>query len=368
MRKIIHVDMDAFYAAVEQRDHPAYRGRPLVVGGRPDQRGAVAAASYEARQYGIHSAMPSRIAQQRCRDLIFVKPRFDAYREVSQQIREIFSDYTDLVEPLALDEAYLDVTENKPGIPSAMAIARQIKQDILQVTRLTASAGVSINKFLAKVASGLNKPDGLTLIAPNQADAFIESLPIEKFHGIGRVTAAKMHRLGILTGADLKQWSEADLTQRFGKVGRFYYGIARGEDPRPVNPARIRKSIGAEKSFAPDLDSLQAMETALGAIAAKVSERIIAQQRRGHTLTLKIKYADYQQITRSRTRSYPVAPGAELLQLGLEMLRSHRDMNRPVRLLGLAVSNLEPTDAEYVQLCLNLDRLDLNSSKSSLQS
>ncbi|PSN19792.1 DNA polymerase IV [filamentous cyanobacterium CCP5] len=354
MRKILHIDMDAFYASVEQRDHPAYRGRPVVVGGRPEQRGAVAAASYEARQYGIHSAMPSRIAQQRCRDLIFVKPRFDVYRQVSEQIRAVFDRYTDLAEPLSLDEAYLDVTENKLGMTSAVAIARQIKQDIQQDTRLTASAGVSVNKFLAKVASGLNKPDGLTLIAPDQIPAFIESLPIEKFHGIGRVTAAKMRRLGISTGADLKQWSEADLVRRFGKVGRFYYGVARGEDPRLVNPNRIRKSIGAEKSFAPDLDSLGAMENALGAIAAKVSERIRLQQRRGYTLTLKIKYADYHQITRSRTLADLISPGTDLQCLALDLIRSHLDPGRPVRLLGLAISNLEPVDAEYIQLCLNL--------------
>lgn len=361
VRKILHIDMDAFYASVEQRDNPAYRGRAIVVGGRPEQRGAVAAASYEARRFGIRSAMPARVAQQRCRDLIFVKPRFDVYREASEQIREVFYRYSDLVEPLSLDEAYLDVTENKLGEASAVAIARRIKRDIFQTTQLTASAGVSINKFLAKIASGLNKPDGLTLIAPDQAATFVETLPIEKFHGIGQVTAAKMRSLGIHTGADLKQWSQADLIHRFGKVGRFYYGVARGQDSRPVNPNRIRKSIGAEKSFSPDLDSLTAMEAALAAIAAKVSERIRTQQRRGHTLTLKIKYADYHQVTRSRTLQQLVAPGPELLQLGLDLLHSHLEAQRPVRLLGLAVSNLEASGADYVQLCLDLEPQGISS-------
>lgn len=354
MRKILHIDMDAFYASVEQRDNPAYRGRPLVVGGRPEQRGAVAAASYEARKFGIHSAMPSRVAQLRCRELIFVKPRFDVYRQVSQQIRAVFHQYTDMVEPLSLDEAYLDVTENKVAVPSAVAIARQIKRDILRDTCLTASAGVSINKFLAKVASGLNKPDGLTLIPPEQVTTFVETLPIEKFHGIGQVTAAKMARLGIHTGADLKHWSEADLVQQFGKVGRFYYGVARGIDLRPVNPNRIRKSIGAEKSFSPDLDSVAAIEAALKAIATKVSERLNAHQRLGYTLTLKLKYANYRQITRSRTLPNPIVPGENLCQLGLELLRN--DLSpQPVRLVGLAVSNLVPPESRYVQLCLDFD-------------
>ena len=223
LRKIIHIDMDAFYASVEQRDHPAYRGKPIVVGGRPEQRGAVAAASYEAREYGIHSALPARIAQQRCPHLIFVAPRFTVYRQISEHIREIFSRYTDCIEPLALDEAYLDVTENKPGEVSAIAIARAIRQAIHQETQLTASAGVSFNKFLAKIASGMDKPDGLYVIRPEQAADFVATLPIEKFHGIGKVTATKMHGLGIHTGAELRAWEEGDLVQRFGKVGRFYY-------------------------------------------------------------------------------------------------------------------------------------------------
>ena len=355
MKKILHVDMDAFFASVEQRDFPQYRGQPLVVGGRPEQRGAVAAASYEARQFGIHSAMPARIAQQRCPDLIFARPRFEVYKDVSRQIREIFHRYTDLVEPLSLDEAYLDVTDNALGEPSALAIARRIKADILATTQLTASAGVSINKFLAKMASGQNKPDGLTLILPDQAEAFVAALPIEKFHGIGQVTARKMHALGIATGADLREWAEADLVRHFGKAGRFYYSVAHGQDDRPVNPNRIRKSIGAERSFSPDLVNLEDMTAALDRIATEVVRRLGEQNRRGHTLTLKIKYANYRQITRSRT--FVVAIGAEspLGAWAEEMLMVHCDGDRPVRLLGLTLSNLELTgEPNHVQLSLGV--------------
>lgn len=355
IRKILHIDMDAFYASVEQRDFPQYRGKPLVVGGRPEQRGAVAAASYEARQYGIHSAMPARVAQQRCPELIFARPRFDVYKEVSGQLRDIFHRYSDLVEPLSLDEAYLDVTTNALGEPSALAIARGIKADILATTRLTASAGVSVNKFLAKMASGQNKPDGLTLILPDQAAAFVAALPIEKFHGIGQVTARKMHALGIATGADLRQWAEADLVQHFGKVGRFYYRVARGEDDRPVNPNRIRKSIGAERSFSPDLTTQADMLIALGRVANEVISRLQEQRRRGHTLTLKVKYANYRQITRSRTFAAAIGPESPILAWAEEMLLAHCDRDRPVRLLGLTLSNLEPTDEPaYVQLSLEV--------------
>jgi DNA polymerase IV len=351
-RKIIHVDMDAFFASVEQRDNPAYRGKPIVVGGRPEQRGAVAAASYEARQYGIHSAMPSRIAKQRCPHLIFVKPRFDVYKQVSQQIRDIFHRYTDLVEPLSLDEAYLDVTGNKLEIPSAMAIARDIKRAIQHETHLTASAGVSINKFLAKIASALNKPDGLSLISPEQAEAFIESLPIEKFYGVGVATASKMKALGIHTGADLKQWSEADLVERFGKAGRFYYRVARAQDERPVNPNRIRKSIGAEQSFAEDLSDLATMDAELESLSRQVKERMDRHQRYGYTLTLKVKYADYEQITRSRTVNYLLQEADLIYQLAKELLLLHLDFQRQVRLLGITISNLsEPSRSlTYIQL------------------
>jgi DNA polymerase-4 len=356
LRKILHIDMDAFYAAIEQRDHPVYRGQPLVVGGQPESRGAVAAASYEARQYGIHSAMPSRVAVQRCPQLIFVKPRFEVYRAVSQEIRAIFASYADLVEPLALDEAYLDVTENKRSLPSAVAIAKQIREAIYQTTGLTASAGVSINKFLAKMASGMKKPNGLYVILPAQADVFVEALPIGQFHGVGPATAAKMERLGIHTGADLKQWSELELVAHFGKVGHHYYRVARGQDDRPVDPHRIRKSIGAERSFAEDFRDLTAMETALQAIAHEVETRLQRAHRVGYTLTLKIKYADYQQITRSRTVTCPLEQAMTIVALAEELLHLHRDPGRPVRLLGITLANLADvtTMSSYIQLPLPL--------------
>ncbi len=364
LRKIIHVDMDAFYASVEQRDHPAYRGKPVVVGGSPEKRGAVAAASYEARKYGIHSAMPSRTAVQKCSNLIVVKPRFEVYRAVSQQIRAIFCDYTDLVEPLSLDEAYLDVTINKVNCTSAVAIAREIKQRIRADTQLTASAGVSINKFLAKVASDRHKPDGLCVILPDDAEHFIQLLPIETFHGIGTVTAAKMHRLGIHTGADLKQWSEDQLVHEFGKVGRFYYGIARARDEREVNPDRIRKSVGAEKTFETDLDDRHAMGVALDDIARQVADRLTQQHQSGQTLTLKIKYADYQQITRSRTFSDRLQSAPDLATIARELLVTHVGDRKKVRLLGISISNLHsrqtphPPPLTYHQLSLTLSPLD----------
>ena len=357
LHKIIHVDMDAFYASVEQRDHVQYRGKPIVVGGTPEQRGAVAAASYEARKFGIRSAMPARVAQQRCPHVIFVKPRFEVYRLVSQQVRSIFNRYTELVEPLALDEAYLDVTENLIGEPSAIVIAKSIRRDIYRETQLTASAGVSINKFLAKIASSINKPNGMHVILPEFAAAFVETLAIEKFHGIGQVTATKMRNLGIFTGADLKSWSEADLIKQFGKVGRFYYQIARGCDSRLVNPNRICKSIGAEKSFSPDLETVSDMEAALTTLAQRVAQRIQEQRRGGQTLTLKIKYGSYRQITRSYTHPQPIREREMLIRFGKSMLRQHLEPHEKVRLLGLAVSNLEPLPSEltFVQLTLSLD-------------
>ena len=364
-RKILHVDMDAFFASVEQRDNPALRGKPVVVGGRPETRGAVAAASYEARRFGIHSAMPSRTAALRCKDLIFVRPRFEVYRQVSQHIRDIFQRYTDLVEPVALDEAYLDVTQNKVSIPSAMAIARRIKAEIRTQTRLTASAGVSINKFLAKVASGLNKPDGLSLIAPAEAETFVSQLEIEKFHGIGKVTAAKMHELGIYTGADLLQWSESDLVQQFGKVGRYYYNIARAQDQRVVNPNRIRKSIGAERSFTKDITQTQQLLTELEAIAKILHQRLVSNQRSGKTLTLKVKYADYHQVTRSRTVDDGLEDLRGIVELAQELLLTHLEAGQPVRLLGLTVSNLLAAAKGPKQLWLDLEGFHGDHSKSS---
>lgn len=356
VRKIIHIDMDAFYASVEQRDNPSLRGKPVVVGGSPDQRGVVAAASYEARQFGIHSAMPSRTAMQRCSQLIFVRPRFEVYRQVSQQIHEIFHRYTDLVEPLALDEAYLDVTTNKRGLPSATIIAQEIKAQIASETQLTASAGVSINKFLAKSASAVRKPNGLFVIRPEHALEFIEQLPIEKFYGIGKVTAEKMQSLGIFSGADLKRWNETDLVQRFGKAGSYYYRIVRGHDDRLVTPDRIRKSIGAEESFATDLDNRADVLAALQEIAQCVERRAEKAQTTGRTLTLKIKYGNYRQITRSRTVATALSHADDLMNLAIELLDGTDFEKRKVRLLGLTLSNLgtDQEDSPFVQLTLDL--------------
>ncbi|MBU7587515.1 MAG: DNA polymerase IV [Nostoc sp. TH1S01] len=341
MRKIIHTDMDAFYASVEQRDNPKYRSKPLVVGGSPNQRGVVAAASYEARKFGIHSAMPSVTAMAKCPELIFVRPRFDVYREVSAQIHEIFRRYTDVVEGVALDEAYLDVTENKQNIPYAYTIARHIKAAIREETLLTATAGVSINKFLAKMASGQNKPNGLTVILPEDAIAFVEGLAIEKFHGIGEVTAAKMHSLGIHTGADLKRRSLVELTKHFGKVGHHYYKIARAEDDRIVEPNRVRKSVGAETSFAVNLSDRLQMLYELEQIAQIVQQRLEQNSTRGRTLTLKIKFSDYQQITRSKTLPDYTRDLDTIIITATELFEVVELENRSIRLLGIALSNLE---------------------------
>lgn len=348
--------MDAFFASVEQRDNAEYRGKPLAVGGSPTQRGVVAAASYEARVYGIHSAMPSRTAVQRCPSLILVRPRFEVYRAISDQIREVFHEYTDLVEPLSLDEAYLDVTENKRGLPSATLIAQEIKSRILEETELTASAGVSINKFLAKTASGINKPNGLFLITPDKAEAFVETLPIDKFYGVGEVTAEKMHRLGVFTGADLKNWSEFDLLKTFGKVGSYYFQIVRGKDDRPVVPNRTRKSIGAEESFADDLVGSYAIQSALEEIAIELKRRLDKHKSGGRTLTLKVKYSDYQQVTRSRTLIESITEADHMVEVALELLQTTEAEEKHVRLLGITLSNLdsEQDNREFVQLTLEL--------------
>ncbi|WP_017729899.1 DNA polymerase IV [Nafulsella turpanensis] len=340
IRKIIHVDMDAFYASVEQRDNPAYRGKPLAVGGSRE-RGVVAAASYEARQFGVRSAMPSALAYRKCPHLIFVKPRFDVYKAVSEQIRAVFFEYTDLVEPLSLDEAYLDVTNNKKGLPSATLIAREIRQRILSETRLTASAGISINKFLAKTASDINKPNGQFLIPPEKAMDFLAELPISKFYGIGKVTAEKMHGLGILKGTDLREQSEAELIRLFGKAGRYYYQIVRGIDQRPVNPNRIRKSIGAENTFSHNLTEEAEMLEELSDIAAQVAGRLQRADRQGRTLTIKIKFADFVQITRSRTFGHPVSSQRTIEMLAHEILLQEKLEGKEVRLLGITISNLD---------------------------
>jgi DNA polymerase IV len=352
-RKIVHVDLDAFYASVEQRDNPRYRGKPLVVGGLPQERGVVVAASYGARKFGIHSAMPSYLALQKCPALVFAPPRFEVYRSISTQIHAIFKCYTDLVEPVALDEAYLDVTQNKLGLPYATTIAKQIKAAILAETNLTASAGVSVNKFLAKMASGMNKPNGLTVILKEHAADFVAALPIEKFYGIGQVTATKMHNLGIHNGFDLKQYSQADLVRLFGKVGHFYYLIARAEDNRIVEPNRLRKSIGAETSFTKDLDDPQVMLLELETIAQTVEHRLESYQTLGRTITLKVKFTDYERITRSRTVTAAIGKGEAISQVAKELLAAISLEGRSVRLLGISLSNLDcATESKPVQLCL----------------
>ncbi|MDX2494673.1 MAG: DNA polymerase IV [Desulfuromusa sp.] len=339
-RKIIHIDMDAFYASVEQRDKPELRGKPVVVGGNPDSRGVVATCSYEARRFGIHSAMSCARAYRLCPQVIFVRPRFDAYREVSQQIREIFLQYTDLVEPLSLDEAYLDVTINKPNIKSATWVAQIIRQKIKNETDLTASAGVSYNKFLAKIASDIKKPNGLTIVTPEQAEQFIAQLPIRRFHGVGRVTEKKMQNLGILMGADLRQHSLEKLNKYFGKSGEYYFNIARGIDLRPVVPNRVRKSIGKETTLSEDSADLGQMLTIIGDLAERVAMLLQAKQTSGLTLTLKVKYADFQIVTRSLSRETPIESAEEILSLAEGLLCKTRAGENAVRLLGVTISNL----------------------------
>jgi DNA polymerase-4 len=353
-RKIIHVDMDAFYASVEQRDNPELRGKPVAVGGAGG-RGVVAAASYEARKFGVRSAMPSLTARRKCPDLLFVKPRFEAYKAISNQIREIFANHTSLVEPLSLDEAYLDVTENRKGITSATAIAEEIRATISAETRLTASAGVSYNKFLAKLASDHRKPNGLFVITPDMGPAFVAALPIGKFHGVGPATTAKMKRLGIDNGADLRTQTLAFLQQHFGKAGSHYYWIARGVDERPVRADRVRKSIGAENTFFADLSDLDAARDALKPIIEKVWRHYEAAKASGRTVTLKIKYANFQQITRSATSAKPITTQAELEQLGIALLRPIFPVKMGVRLLGITISSLGGEASESgCQLVLSL--------------
>lgn len=338
MRKIIHVDMDAFYASIEQRDHPELRGVPIAVG-HPGDRGVVAAASYEARRYGVRSAMSSHTAFMRCPQLVFVPVRFDVYREVSRQIMDIFHDYTDKVEPLSLDEAYLDVTVNNYGMPSATIIARDIKRRIRETTGLSASAGVSVNKFLAKVASDCNKPDGLTVVTAAEAEAFVEGLKIEQFWGVGPVTAEKMHRIGIYTGADLKMRSEAELTWHFGKAGHAYYLNARAIDNREVVSDRVRKSVGSENTFFEDIDDREELEHQLRVTAEEVWRRAGKRDFYGRTVTLKIKYSDFRQITRSRTLSEFVTEFGQLLDAAEELLSEVDLSYGKVRLMGLSVGN-----------------------------
>lgn len=355
-RKIIHVDMDAFFASVEQRDHPEYHGKPLIVGGQPDSRGVVAACSYEARKYGIHSAMPCARAYRLCPQAIFVRPRFEAYREVSAQIREIFWRYASEVEPLSLDEAYLDVSYTAEFNGSATLIAKAIKRDILAETRLTASAGVSYNKFLAKIASDMDKPNGLYVIRPEQGEKFVETLPIAKFHGIGPVTEAKMKKLGIETGMDLRQKTLAELTERFGKSGQYYFNIARAIDERPVRSQRIRKSLGKETTFAQDILSITELTAKLLDLADIVLESLQKHQLKARTLTVKVKYADFQQVTRAATLDQAVTLG-DLKTVIPALLKRTEAGVKPVRLVGLSLSSFSEQSSEkreVPQLALDL--------------
>jgi DNA polymerase-4 len=339
-RKIIHIDMDAFYASVEQRDNPDYQGKPIAVGGSPEGRGGVVAtASYEARKFGIRSAMPSKKAVQLCPEVIFVRPRFAVYKEVSQNIREIFSRYTDLIEPLSLDEAYLDVTQDKKDIGSAIEIAKLIKQAIKDELQLTASAGVSINKFVAKIASDMNKPDGLTFIGPSNIETFMEKLPVEKFFGVGKVTADKMKKMGLHTGADLKRLPEDEMIKHFGKAGKFYYQIARGVDNREVQPNRETKSIGAEDTFAYDLTEIEEMYVELDKISKTVCNRLEHYQLKGRTITLKIKYSDFKQITRNYSVTEPVCDFGIISETVKKLLLATDPEGKRIRLLGVTLSN-----------------------------
>lgn len=339
-RKIIHVDMDAFYASVEQRDNPQLRGKPVAVGGSA-ARGVVAAASYEARAFGVRSAMPSVTARRKCADLIFVRPRFEVYRAVSAEIRAIFAEFTDLIEPLSLDEAYLDVTGNRQGIELATEVARLIRQRILEQTGLTASAGISYCKFLAKIASDINKPNGQAVIPPTRGAQFVAALPVTRFHGVGPATAARMQQLGIQTGADLRARDIGFLRAHFGKAGQWYFDIARGIDERPVLPHRPRKSIGTEDTFATDLMAHDAAREEVARLCAKVWHQSTARGLQGRSLTLKVKYADFRQITRSRTQPGPLASQEALVQVALALLAPLFPTSRGIRLLGVTLSSLE---------------------------
>ncbi|MFX0556211.1 DNA polymerase IV [Maribacter sp. CXY002] len=353
-RKIIHVDMDAFYASVEQLDNPELRGKPIAVGGS-SKRGVVAAASYEARKFGVHSAMSSVLAVRNCPELIFVKARFDRYKEISSQIRAIFFEYTDLVEPLSLDEAYLDVTNNKKGNPSATLIAEEIRARILEETGLNASAGISINKFIAKVASDFNKPNGQKTVNPEEVIPFLEELDIRKFYGVGKVTAEKMYKLGIFTGKDLKTKSLDYLETNFGKSGSYYYHIVRGIHNSEVKPHRTPKSVGAERTFNKNLSSEVFMLERLEHIATELEKRLKKSNLAGKTVTLKIKYSDFTLNTRSKTLSYFISGKSIILETSRELLYQE-ELQNSVRLLGISITNLNteknitPTDKVMVQL------------------
>jgi DNA polymerase-4 len=350
-RKIIHVDMDAFYASVEQRDNPELRGKPVAVGGSRE-RGVVAAASYEARKFGVRSAMPSVTAKRQCPDLIFVEPRFEVYRAVSQQIREIFAEHTPIVEPLSLDEAYLDVTENLQGIPLARDVALRIREKIKAETGLNASAGISYNKFLAKLASDHRKPNGQYVITPEMGPAFVESLPVGKFHGIGPATSAKMNSLGLYTGLDMRNQALEFMQANFGKAGAYYYWISRGIDNREVRADRIRKSVGAENTFSTDLTGFEAMVSELQPLIDKVWRHCEDKGARGRTVTLKVKFNDFEIITRSRSLPAPVSNRSDLERISVALLQAEIPFPKPVRLLGVSLSSLQGDEQAEPQLGL----------------
>ena len=352
-RKIIHVDMDAFYASVEQLDNPLLRGRPLAVGGN-EVRGVVSAASYEARKFGVRSAMSGFLAKKNCPELIFVPPRFDRYKEISAAIRKIFYDYTDLVEPLSLDEAYLDVTINKKGNPSASLIAQEIRYRIFTELGLTASAGISVNKFVAKIASDVNKPNGQKTVNPDEVLGFLESLPIRKFYGVGKVTTEKMYQLGIFNGLDLRQKSLEFLVDHFGKSGAFYFDVVRGVHNSEVKSDRIAKSVAAEHTFDENLTSEIYMMQRLEDIAIQLEKRLKKQKLSGKTVTLKIKYSDFSQQTRSKTLPYFVSDKSLLLETARELLYQER-MKESVRLLGISVTNLNVNSKKTVVVQLKFE-------------
>jgi DNA polymerase-4 len=352
-RKIIHVDMDAFYASVEQMDNPELRGKPVAVGGG-ENRGVVSAASYEARKFGVRSALSGILAKRYCPELIFVRPRFDRYREISNKIRSIFHDYTDLVEPLSLDEAYLDVTQNKKGNPSATLIAKEIRDRILKETGLTASAGISVNKFVAKIASDINKPNGQKTVNPDEVVSFLEQLPIKKFYGVGKVTTEKMYQLGIFTGLDLKERSLEFLEKHFGKSGTYYYYVARGIHNSEVKPSRIAKSVAAEHTFDENLSSEIYMREQLQVIAEQLTKRLKRYNVAGKTVTLKIKYSDFTLQTRSKTLPYFISDKGLILETATELLYQER-MKESVRLLGISLSNLNTEEKKTVVVQLKFD-------------
>ena len=352
-RKIIHVDMDAFYASVEQMDNPDLRGKPVAVGGN-EIRGVVSAASYEARKFGVRSALSGALAKKYCPELIFVKPRFDRYKEISQKIRKIFHDYTDLVEPLSLDEAYLDVTQNKKGNPSASLIAQEIRLRILNEVGLSASAGISVNKFIAKVASDVNKPNGQKTVPPDEVISFLEDLPIRKFYGVGKVTTEKMYQLGIFTGLDLKSKPIEFLEKHFGKSGTFYFNVVRGIHNSEVKPNRITKSVAAEHTFDENLTSEIFMQERLETIAAELDRRLKKHKIAGKTVTLKIKYSDFTQQTRSKTLPYFISDKSLLFDTVKELLFQER-MKDSVRLLGISLSNLNTEIKKTIVVQLKFD-------------